>query len=113
MVFRQAHAWTPAQDTAVRDRVKNGKTQLQLSKELGASVWLVSKREERLRSIRDAPAISAEGSSETQTSAPSLDNYSKMGTNRWALPPGHPTTWGAITRGTLLEGTPYPSFGQT
>ena len=24
------------------------------------------------------------------------------------LPPGHPVTWGAITAGTLLEGSPYP-----
>ncbi len=23
-------------------------------------------------------------------------------------PPGHPETWGLLTRGTLLEGTPYP-----
>lgn len=27
---------------------------------------------------------------------------------RPALPPGHPDTWGAITRGTVLEGVPYP-----
>lgn len=26
---------------------------------------------------------------------------------REPLPPGHPTTWGAITTGTLLEGEPY------
>ncbi len=28
-----------------------------------------------------------------------------------AMPPGNPTSWGAITRGTLLEGTVYPSPG--
>lgn len=28
--------------------------------------------------------------------------------DRPARPPGHPDTWGLITSGTLLEGTPYP-----
>jgi hypothetical protein len=27
--------------------------------------------------------------------------------NRPPLPPGHPTTWGLLTRGTILEGSPY------
>lgn len=27
--------------------------------------------------------------------------------SRQTLPPGHPTTWGLLTRGTILEGTPY------
>lgn len=27
---------------------------------------------------------------------------------RLPLPPGHPMTWGAIIRGTMLEGMPYP-----
>ena len=26
----------------------------------------------------------------------------------YAMPSGHPISWGAITRGTCLEGTPYP-----
>jgi hypothetical protein len=28
--------------------------------------------------------------------------------NWWPLPPGHEVTWGAITRGTCLEGVEYP-----
>lgn len=28
--------------------------------------------------------------------------------DRPALPAGHPDTWGAITRGTVLEGSAYP-----
>lgn len=28
--------------------------------------------------------------------------------NRPPKPAGHPETWGAITRGTCLEGSPYP-----
>jgi hypothetical protein len=28
--------------------------------------------------------------------------------NWWPLPPGSPETWGAITRGTVLEGAEYP-----
>jgi hypothetical protein len=28
--------------------------------------------------------------------------------DRPARPPGHPDSWGLITTGTLLEGTPYP-----
>ena len=32
------------------------------------------------------------------------------GGNDWdALPAGHPITWGALTRGTWLEGTRYPT----
>jgi hypothetical protein len=27
---------------------------------------------------------------------------------RWAMPPGHPVSWGAITDGTCLEGIAYP-----
>lgn len=27
---------------------------------------------------------------------------------RWAMPPGHPVSWGAITDGTCLEGIEYP-----
>lgn len=27
----------------------------------------------------------------------------------YPLPPGHPVTWGAITRGTCLEGSAYPT----
>lgn len=30
--------------------------------------------------------------------------------NIYALPPGHPIAWEAITRGTLLENTPYPEY---
>jgi hypothetical protein len=28
---------------------------------------------------------------------------------RLPLPPGHPETWGLLTRGTCLEGTAYPT----
>ena len=28
--------------------------------------------------------------------------------DRSPLPPGHPDTWGRITAGTCIDGTPYP-----
>ena len=39
------------------------------------------------------------------TDAPSLEPISAD--DRPALPPGHPLSWGLLTLGTLLEGSPY------
>ena len=37
---------------------------------------------------------------------PEPDDWSD---NRSPMPPGWPISWGAITRGTVLEGQPYPN----
>ena len=100
MAFRQAHVWTEDQDNAVLNRVANGKSQVQLSNEIGVSVWLICQRGQQL--ARRQPTINQKPVSDHQP------DYTKMAANRWTLPPGHPITWGAITKGTLLEGSPYP-----
>ena len=36
-----------------------------------------------------------------------VEDANDLSDARQPLPPGHPTTWGLLTRGTLLEGSPY------
>lgn len=38
-------------------------------------------------------------------------HHGGRGDARQPLPAGHPDTWGLITRGTCLEGTPWPGPG--
>lgn len=89
--------WTVEETDLIRARRSEKKTWREIALELGiarhtvthyakeSGIWT-----EPLPSLRHA------------ASAEALDP------NRLPLPPGHTYTWGAITRGTLLEGVPYP-----
>jgi hypothetical protein len=36
-----------------------------------------------------------------------MTQFATASTDRGPLPPGHPITWGALTVGTVLDGSPY------
>jgi hypothetical protein len=84
--------WTDAQDLIIRRMRVEGSTWDTISAVLGIS---------RYTTIQRGRRIGAEGPP-ADFSPPPEDPH------REPLPPGHPRSWGAITRGTLLEGTPYP-----
>jgi hypothetical protein len=60
---------------------------------LGLTRWTTIERGRRLGARRLLPMM---------PQAPAEDP------NRPPLPAGHPQTWGLLTRGTLLDGAPYP-----
>jgi hypothetical protein len=84
--------WTDPKDDEIRRLRLEGATWDAVAASLGLSRWTVIERARRLgvrlRQARFAP--------------PALD------LDRPCLPPGDPMSWGAITRGTVLDGVPYP-----
>ena len=83
--------WTAAQDITLRRLRIEGATWDAVAKALGLTRWTVIERARRLgvrmRLPREIPVI--------------------VDPDRPCLPPGDPVSWGAITRGTLLDGVPY------
>lgn len=61
---------------------------------LTPSGWKSRYRPNSVASVKEADAAS-----------PSIPESRTL--NWWPLPAGHPESWGAITRGTCLEGEPY------
>lgn len=84
--------WTPAQDGQIRRLRAEGATWHRIAATIGCSPVIVRERGRRIGATRP-PA---------DFQPPPEDP------ERDALPAGHPTSWGAITQGTVLEGLPYP-----
>lgn len=84
--------WTEAQDSQIRRLRTEGASWDVISAILGHTRWAVIDRGRRI-GARPPPR---------EFVPPPEDPH------RDPLPAGHPRSWGVITVGTLLEGTPYP-----
>jgi hypothetical protein len=88
----QRLVWTPAQDLTIRRLRAEGATWDTIAAQMSVSRFTIIERGRRIgaqlppREFKPPP--------------PDAD--------RPPLPPGHPCTWQALTRGTLLEGSAYP-----
>lgn len=82
--------WTDGKDQIIRDGRATGATWDRLAAILGVSRWAVIMRGEAIGVPKPyrAPSVRTEA-------------------EREPYPPGHPETWGAITRGTVLDGARY------
>lgn len=85
--------WTDAMDDAIVAGRAEGRSWDGIAAELGVSRWVTILRG---RALGHGHALS------TMRPAP-VDARERTD----ALPAGDPISWGAITRGTLLEGSPY------
>ena len=87
--------WTDAQDMQIRRYRAEGASWDTIAAILGVTRWTAIERARRLGVRSPLPG--------TIPSEPDPD--------RPAMPAGAPNTWGAITRGTVLEGLLYPIPG--
>ncbi|HVC63301.1 MAG TPA: AsnC family protein [Acetobacteraceae bacterium] len=85
-------AWTDAQDTQIRRRRGEGANWEAIAADLALTLWAVTERGRRIGASRP-PAEFVPAGEDPQ---------------REPLPAGHPTSWDAITAGTVLEGEAYP-----
>lgn len=86
----------------MRDMIRQGKTQRAVAAEIGVCQWTVSKwlNFNRPTVPRTPPALT------TVRAEPEVKPVARgMG----AIPAGDPVSWGAITRGTVLDGQEYPA----
>jgi hypothetical protein len=84
--------WTEAQDAIIkRLRAENASWDT-IAEAVSVTRWTVIERGRRIGARLPPPDF--EPVPEDPERAP--------------LPPGHPETWGAIIKGMVLEGTPYP-----
>jgi hypothetical protein len=81
--------WTEGQDSQIRRLRTEGANWETIALALGLNRWTVSERGRRLGAFK-RPRL--------PISAPD---------ERESLPAGHPDSWGAITRGTCLDGVPF------
>ena len=86
------HIWTDAQDARLRRLRAEGATWDEIAAVLRMTRWATIDRGRRIGARIVPPDF-----------VPPPDDPL-----REPLPPGHPRSWGAITTGTVLEGTPYP-----
>lgn len=88
----RALKWTADMDDLIRERRAEGATWDGIAAELGHARWTTIERAKLIgaHSVRAGARAPAEAARD-----------------RDALPPGDPITWGAITRGTILDGEPY------
>ena len=86
--------WTDGQDTQIRRLRTEGANWDIIAAALGLARWTVIERARRL-GIRRPPT------------SPILHDLA----DRLALPAGHAESWGAITRGSCLQGVAYPIPG--
>ena len=84
--------WTEPQDLKIKRMRAESASWDQIAVAVGVTRWTVIERGRRL-GARLPP-------SEVE---PRMEDP-----DRSALPPGHPETWGAITKGMSLEGMAYP-----
>ena len=84
--------WTQAQDTQIRRLRAEGVAWDTVAAILGLARWTVIDRGRRIGAFRPP-----------RQSVPPQDDLA-----RDPLPAGHPRSWGVLTAGTVLEGTPYP-----
>lgn len=87
----QKLTWTEAADTILRRLRAEGETWDSIAAALGLSRWTVIDRGRRIGARRPPPEF-----------------VPKPDLARPPLPAGHPISWGLLTQGTVLEGTPYP-----
>ncbi len=83
--------WTDAQDTKLRRMRAEGATWDEIAAVLAVSSAIARERGRRIGARRPPP-----------------DFVPHEDPDREPLPPGHPRSWGCITEGTVLQGTPYP-----
>ena len=84
--------WTEAQDLTIRRMRAESATWDAIAHAIGVTRWTVIERGRRLGARLPPPDYEP----------PAEDP------ERPPMPPGHPESWGAIIRGTCLEGMPYP-----
>ncbi|MBN8874089.1 MAG: AsnC family protein [Rhodospirillales bacterium] len=84
--------WTQAQDLQIRRMRAEGASWDAIAAVLGITRWTVIERGRRIGARRPPPDF------RPAPESPSRD----------PLPAGHPRSWGVLTQGTVLEGTPYP-----
>jgi hypothetical protein len=87
----QRDRWTEAADTRLRRLRAEGHTWDAIAAAFGLSRWTVIERGRRIGARR-----------------PPVLHPPRPDPARGPRPPGHPETWGLITRGTCLEGAAYP-----
>lgn len=94
--FRTASptVWTAAADARLRRLRAEGRTWAEIAADLGVSRDMATERGRRI-GARRPPADHAPTPASGDPARP-------------PLPPGHPVSWGLLTRGTTLEGVPYP-----
>lgn len=83
--------WTEAQDTQIKRLRAEGRSWEEVAAIMGLGRWTVIERGRRIGAKPPPPDF-----------VPTLPDP-----ERPPLPPGDPATWGAITAGTVLEGTTY------
>ena len=86
--------WSPQRDAIIRTMRQDGETWLAIGRVLGVSRWTAIARGRQIGAVRPAAPLPP----------PVLRNPAW----REPLPAGHPDSWGAITRGTALDGQRYP-----
>jgi hypothetical protein len=84
--------WTEAQDAQLRRLRAEGATWDVIADLLCMTRWAVIERGRRIGARLPPPDF-----------VPPPEDPARA-----SLPAGHPSSWGAITQGTVLEGTPYP-----
>lgn len=84
--------WTAAQDTKIRQMRAANASWDSIAEAVGVTRWTAIERGRRL-GARLSPPVGQQTTGDA---------------DRPPLPPGHPETWGVITKGMLLEGMPYP-----
>jgi hypothetical protein len=84
--------WTEAQDSQIRRLRTEGASWDTIAGILGMARWTVIDRGRRIGALRP----------------PRANLLPPEDPSRDPLPPGHPRSWGVLTAGTVLEGTPYP-----
>ena len=90
---------TPEKIAELRRLMEGGMTRKEAATSIHISDWTAERWLANPRRKKGAPPPP------TDTDHP--DEQSK---SRWGLPAGHPVSWGAITRGTVLDGMGYPGW---
>jgi hypothetical protein len=91
--MREKTCWTAALDQRLRTLRATGLTWDQMATEMGLGRNTVLERGRRLGACGPRRSV---GRIELEPH------------DRPARPPGHPATWALLTRGTVLDGQPYP-----
>jgi len=97
----EALIWTPERDALLLSRRAQGHSWDAIAAEFAISRSALIARGRRL-GLKPTRGPAAPPARPTPAPAPEDDPA------RPPLPPGHPRSWGLITQGTVLEGTPYP-----
>lgn len=96
--------WTPAMDAIVLRGLETRTAYNRIAKQLGVS-WNAIAR--RVRVLKADGKFRTEPLKRRIASGIVPPEYAARVA---PLPPGHPTTWDAITNGTMLEGVAYPGY---